>query len=279
MSNLAEVIRDRVRNAVAEDELELPTLPEVALRIRDEGQKESVSAASLCEVIAQDPGLAAFLVKAANSPMFRGANSIDDLQTAIGRLGVVYAANLATGLAIKQMFHATSEFIDRKLRSVWAHACEVAAISGVIANSFTELPPDQATLAGLTHSIGTLPVLMFAEENEALIKDRVTLDKAIDSVHGSLGTMILHNWDFPAELVMVPAGYSTFDRTTEQPDLVDVVMVANLQTMIGTEHPFAKLDWSRIGAFTRLGLDPNPQSQDLDAFYEDVAAAKDLMGA
>ena len=277
MSSLTETIRADVRDAIANDQLELPTLPEVALRIRDTAQSQSVSASSLCKVIGQDPGLSARLIQIANSPMFRGVNTMHDLQMAVSRLGVEYTANLAIGLAMKQMFQATSEIVDRKLRAAWAHACDVAAISGVIAKSFTDLRPDQATLAGLTHSIGMLPILTFAETNEHLIRDSLTLDAVIESAHGSLGSTILHAWDFPGEVVMVPAAYTTFDRAIEKPDLADVVMVANLQTVFNTPHPFAQWDWSRIGAFTRLGLDPNPESPELDAFREDVASAKELI--
>ena len=90
MSNLTETIRTDVREAIANDQLELPTLPEVALRIRETAQSESVSASSLCHVIGQDPGLSARLIQIANSPMFRGVNTMHDLQMAIGRLGVEY---------------------------------------------------------------------------------------------------------------------------------------------------------------------------------------------
>ncbi len=278
MSDLAEIFRYHVREAVAEERLELPTLPEIALKIRATAQSDSVSAMRLGEVIEQDPGLAARLIQTANSPMFRGTASIDSLQMAIGRLGLEYAINLTTGLAVAQMFRAKAASIDRKLRSVWAHACQVAAISGVIAKRFTDLRPDQATLAGLTHSIGVLPILTFAESHPELVRDGALLDTVIERAHGSLGTMILHAWGFPSHLVMVPAGYTTFDRATEQPDLVDVVMVANLQTLVDTQHPHAALDWSRIGAFTRLGFDPDPHSADLAEFREEAAATVALIG-
>jgi HD-like signal output (HDOD) protein len=278
MSNLAEVISGQVSDAVAKDQLELPTLPEVAMKIRDTAQSDDVSAGRLAESIAADPSLAARLIKVANSPMFRGTGGIEDLPMAVSRLGVAYAANLATGFAMQQMFQATSELVDRKLRAVWAHACEVAAISGVLAKTFTRLPADQATLAGLTHSIGVLPILTFAEENEMVIRDSMTLEKVIDSLHGTLGTMILKSWGFPDEVAVVPAQYTNFDRVAEEADLTDLVMVANLQTVAHTNHPFASLDWSTIRAFDNIGLDPVGESEELQQYHEDVAAAKSILG-
>lgn len=274
MSKLAEIIERQVTNAITDDELDLPTLPEVALRIRDAAESENVSANSLQAVISQDPALSGQMIKMANSPMFRATRPIDDLNMALSRLGVEYAANLATGLAMQQMFQATSEVIDRKLRSVWSTATEIAAISGVLAKCFTALRPDQATLAGLTHSIGVLPILSWAEQHDDLLSDSMTLDRVIDNIHGTLGTMILQSWDFPPELALVPSSHMDLTRKVENVDYVDVVTVATLQNIAGTEHPLTRFDWNEIQAFHNLGLDPDMESSELEEFHGDVEEAK-----
>ena len=275
MANLAVQIEQEVTQAMDRDELELPSLPEVALRIRDEAENENVSAKSLSVVIGEDPGLAARIIRVANSPMFRATRPIEDLNMALSRLGVEHAANLATGFAMQQMFQATSDFVDRKLRTIWSDATEVAAISGVLAKSFTRLRADQATLAGLTHSIGVLPILAWAEENSGLLQDSLTLDKVIENIHGSLGTMILQRWGFPDEIALVPSHYNKFSRKAEQVDYIDIVMVANLQRIAGTSHPYNDLDWTTINAFNNIGLDPSAEAEEMTAFEEDVAAAKE----
>ena len=88
MSNLVQTISEEVTAAVARDQLILPTLPEVELRIRDTAENEYVTAGSLADVVAEDPGISARLIKVANSPIFRAVQAIDDLRTAIGRIGV-----------------------------------------------------------------------------------------------------------------------------------------------------------------------------------------------
>lgn len=276
MPDLAETIQQEVTAAVGTDELQLPTLPEVALRIRDEAEDENVSAQSLGEVLAADPALSARMIKVANSPMFRATNTIEDLNMALTRLGVVYAANMATGLAMSQMFQATNDIIDRKLRATWTQATGVAAISAVLAKSFTRLRPDQAALAGLTHNIGVLPILTWAEENETLLQDSMTLDRVIESIHGSLGTMILQSWDFPPEIAMVPAHHMDFERASDQADYIDVVMVANLQNL-PADHPLTQKDWNSIQAFRNLGLDSDMESSELEDLEEDVRAARDSL--
>src|SRR4051812_49253518 len=132
MSSVADAVREEVTTAISKDQLQLPTLPEVALNIRDAAEREDISAHELASVIGGDPSLAARVLKVANSPMYRGAREIETISTAVSRLGIDYTCNLATGLAMQQMFQATSDVVDRKMRAVWAQATQVAAISTVL---------------------------------------------------------------------------------------------------------------------------------------------------
>ncbi|TNE75333.1 MAG: histidine kinase, partial [Gammaproteobacteria bacterium] len=59
------------------------------------------------------------------------------------------------------------------------------------------------------------------------------------------------------------------------PDYADLVMVANLQLVAGTDHPWTEMDWNTISAFNRLGLDPNidmSEEEDLNAQMEAAMA-------
>jgi len=277
MSTVVDAVREEVTTAISKDQLQLPTLPEVALNIRDAAEREDISANELAEVIGGDPSLAARLLKVANSPMYRGAREIESITMAVSRLGIDYTCNLATGLAMQQMFQATSEIIDRKLRAVWAQATQVAAISTVLARNFTKLKGDQAMLAGLTHNIGALPILTWAEEHDRLLNDSITLDRVIEEIHGELGGLILRNWKFPAEIAAVPTQFTQYDRTVPQTDYVDVVMVAHLQTYAGTNHPYAQLDWTKFSAFARIGLDPSVDASEIEDLTDDMQAAMEML--
>jgi HD-like signal output (HDOD) protein len=275
MAELAEQISTDIRQALKADELDLPTLPEIALRIRDEAQSDSVSATSLSKVIAGDPGLAAQLVRTANSPMFMATRPIDDLAQAISRLGVDYAANIVTGLAMQQMFQATSELIDRKMRQVWQTSTDVASWSSLLAKRFTKLRPDQATLAGLTHSIGVLPILSWAEENDELLNDSQTLDRVIESIHPVIGTMILMRWNFAEEIVCVPEGYMSPVRQTPEVDYVDLVSAALLLVnRTGPETPLCDEPWADAPVFARIGVNLTEDALPLEKLTEQVDAVR-----
>lgn len=277
MSEIITQIKDDIITAIEKDQLVLPTLPEVALQVREAAGDEDIDIQKLSQVIANDAALSARIIKVANSPLLRASREIEDLKMAVGRLGIDYTANLATGLAMEQMFQATSDIIDEKLRDVWARSTEVAGISHVLTRHYTKLKPDQATLAGLVHKIGVLPVLTYAEDNRKLLRDVVLLDQLIEAAYPEIGKKILEAWEFPEVLRLVPTEHVNFTRVVDSVDYADVVMVANLQSYIGTDHPLTQMDWSAISAFDRLGLSSEVNAHDIEDLSEDMEAAMALL--
>lgn len=256
MSDLAAVILTDLETALGADQLELPTPPEVALRIREEAESADLTGNSLAAAITVDPGLAASLMRVANSARFLSANAIDELPSAIDRMGLDYAAKLAKNLSMQQMFQATSELVDRKLRQTWQHASVVAAISAYLAKKYTQLSPDQAMLAGLTHSIGSLPILAWAEENDHLLRDSMTMDRVIDTLHGSIGTMILQHCEFPNSIALVPSHYLDNARHTATPDYISIVAVAANETA-RINNPSTTAASEQVSGYKHLNIDPS----------------------
>jgi HD-like signal output (HDOD) protein len=269
MSTLAEKVQQDLLQAIDNDELVLPTLPEVALKVREAAEDPNISTLQLSKVIGNDAALTARIIKVVNSPLLRTSKEITDLQMAINRLGINYTCNLAIGLAMEQMFQATSDVVDRKMREMWAKSTEIAGICHVLCKQFTRLMPDQATLAGLIHQIGALPILAYAEEHNDLLADSISLNHVIEQIHPIVGDKILRTWAFPEQLAIIPSQYLDFTRDSAKVDYVDIVQVATLQSYIGTDHPYTQLDWSQIPAFAKLGLDPSKDMND----DEDLSAA------
>lgn len=269
MSTLAEKVQNELLEAIENDELVLPTLPEVALQVREAAENPNISIPALSKVIGNDAALTARLIKVVNSPLLRTNKEITDLNMAISRLGINYTANLATGLAVEQMFQATSDVIDNKMRAVWNRSTEIAGICHVLCRHFTRLQPDQATLAGLVHQIGILPILTYAEASEALLKDSISLNHIIDRIHPVLGERILRAWDFPEQISAIPANYLDFGRQSKSVDYIDIVQVATLQSYADSDHPLSQVDWTQVAAFAQLGLDVQARLND----DEDLSAA------
>lgn len=277
MSQVADTVSKEITQAIDSDLLLLPTLPEVALKVREVAEDPDASIDQLHTVIGNDAAITARIIKVANSPLLRASKEIEDLKMALMRLGIEYTCNLATGLAMEQMFQATSDMIDVRLREVWNRSSEIAGISHVLCRHTTNLRPDQATLAGLVHQIGILPILTYAEEHPTLLSDSFTLDSVIEKLHPIIGNQILHKWDFPEELRNVPSEHLKFQRQTDSPDYIDIVTVAMLQSYMGSDHPLAKIDYSTVSAFERLGLDSDMQFAEAEDLSEEMEAAISLL--
>ncbi|MNF40870.1 HDOD domain protein [compost metagenome] len=269
MSKLAEKVQQELIKAIDNDDLVLPTLPEVALKVREAAEDPDIGIPQISKVIGNDAALTARIIKVVNSPLLRTNKEITDLQMAVSRLGINYTCNLATGLAMEQMFQATSDVVDRKMREVWNKSTEIAGICHVLCKHYTRLLPDQATLAGLVHQIGVLPILTYAEDHNELLADSISLNHVIEQIHPLIGDKILRTWDFPELIAMVPSQHLDFSRDSAKVDYVDIVQVAILQSYLGSQHPYTQLDWSQIPAFHKLGLDPQQNLND----DEDLSAA------
>ena len=58
-------------------------------------------------------------------------------------------------------------------------------------------------------------------------------------------------------------------------DYVDAVLVARLQLLAGNPH-VKDLDWSRVSAFGRVGLDNEIQVVDIEGVAEDIAQVEEI---
>ena len=277
--DLEDKIVKELLDELESEQMVLPSLPEVALKVRDALESDDVSATDLASVISTDAALTARLIQVANSPLMRSQRKIDSIETAVTRMGNNMVKNVVNGLIVKQIFQPTTEISDKKFREFWQHSTEVAAISHALAG-LVRLKPDQAMLAGLIHDIGALPIIKHAEDIPQLLDDETLLDNIIMRAHTQIGKAMLSKWEFPQELIAVAEEHENLQRNHEgAADYVDLIVVANLQSYIGTEHRLATASFSDVPAFAKLGLDTEVSVVDMEDKGEsikDVQAA--LMG-
>lgn len=261
-------------NDLETGKLVLPTLPEVALKVREVANDPDISANQLAEVISTDAALSARLIKIANSPLYRGRNEVESVQTAVSRLGIPQVRNLVTSLVMEQLFLPPSKRLEKRMRALWQHSIEVAAACQVIASGQATISPDEALLAGLIHEIGALPILLRAAAMPELIEDEQRLDALIDNLYPKISEAILRKWAFPENLITVAAEHTDLQRDSlNGPDLTDVVQVANLQSYFNTNKALPPNERDKVLAFAKLGIDTGISVVELDENSEEYAAA------
>lgn len=260
-------------------DLILPMLPEVTLQVSDMASDPEASLNDMADVIVTDVTLSSQLIKVSNSPLYRGRESVDSVQVAVTRLGFKVVKNLVSSLAMQQMFQTSSPTAEKYLRSLWELNTDVSARSQLLAAKVPALKVDEAMLAGLIYNIGVLPLLAKVDQQPEIFHDDATLHTLIDQLSAPIGVAVLESWDFPPQLVSVVEHCNDFEReAANEPDLVDVVQVAWLQSHLNPRHDHTPEELAALPAFRKLGIQTDVEVDELDENSEEYAEAMAMFG-
>jgi len=278
MLNAAQTasLADEIRADIDSNRLQLPTLPEVALKVRDAVESENSDAPAIADMVAQDAALSARLLQVANSPLYRGRTEIDSIQQAVTRLGLKMVRSLVVSLAMKQIFQATSDALDREFRKIWDDSLQVAAISRVLAGGVPELENEQAMLGGLIHNIGALPVLTKIDDAWGFDADAAMIESLVDELTPEIGARILAHWNFADSLANIPTACHDLGYDPGPvPTYADIVLVARLQNLAAKGETDA--DWSAVPAFAKVGLESEVVMIDMEGPAEEIAEVRSML--
>jgi len=242
---------------ISTGKFELPSWPEVIVRIQGALENDECSAEQLVRLIGSEPVLAARLLKVVNADSHQDTRRpIQDLHTAVSRLGVDTVRSMASEIATAQSRHGLDlRPVNRYLKELWHHSVHVAAIAYILAKQFTKISPDEARLAGLLHNIGKLYVLMRIQDNPVFIDSERTLQEIMGAWHTSIGGEIIESWNFSEELAAAVRDHELYDLTgVQSPTLTDVVSVANLLANRQNAEPGDQIELNKYPACRRLNL-------------------------
>jgi HD-like signal output (HDOD) protein/prolyl-tRNA editing enzyme YbaK/EbsC (Cys-tRNA(Pro) deacylase) len=288
---LSEVVEQftpaRVKRDIEEFH-ELPALPATAAQILRLAADTRANARQLAEIIEQDPGLAAQVLRYANSSLYGYAGSIKNLQTAIARvLGFDYVMNLALGFSIGTALRVPQDG-PFGLDAFWKHSVYAGRLVEELAK---HLPRDQrplrgtAYLAGLLQNLGRL-VLGHTFQPEFFILNRFAqanpdmptceLERHVLGVtHDQIGAWLMEAWGLPDELIAAvrhhhDEGY--WERHYVYPQLVLIANRALAMQGIG------ETDSGGLPSFSlqMLGLDEKHVIDITNKLFNDAADLDDL---
>ena len=266
---MIETLAAEIMRAVENGTLKLPTLPEVALRIRQCENDPNLDILGLARIIEHDPATTAQLLRIANSPLVRREVKVADLSKAISLLGMNYCAKVAISLSTKQLFNSKNPASEQRMREIWQQSLEVACLCYVLANK-AKLVPEEAFLAGLLYKIGTLPIIALSDANGSYSEQEI--DKAIVEIHPMLGESILSQWQFPRSIADIPQNYQDRTRYTSRIDLCDLVTISHHR--ICEENDASS--WGDISALERLGWHSASIDEEFNNISAEVAIAHDV---
>jgi HD-like signal output (HDOD) protein len=171
------------------------------LRVQRALQSADTSASDIVAILSSDPGLAAHVLRIANSASFRPASGeITDLRNAVSRLGFNMVRTVAVEFAMRQLRRrdVQSPIAKNEIETIWRDSLKVASLCYVMAKHYTRVNADQALLTGLLHGLGRLYIVMRAEEMQDV--SAVDIREVAHGWQATIGKSILESWGLPEPL-------------------------------------------------------------------------------
>jgi len=239
------------------DSVSLPSLPEVALRIQQVFKDDQVDVGKVTGILMTDPAITSKLIKVANSPVYQGVAATETLQAAIVRLGMDTTYKQVMAYAVNELFRSHSDNVSKRMESLWSHSRKVAAISRVLAKSSGLFDPEQAMLAGLVHDLGVIVIVEYLQQHCDQLSDAEKIENNIDSLRPQITGMLMQKWNFSEDMVRVAEECEDWFRNQkDEPDLCDLVMIAQYHSMMGTDAMQSLPPITTLPAMTKLNMGP-----------------------
>ena len=266
--------------AYRENKLRLPSLPNVALKLK-QAMQQDIGIHQAVEIIQVDPPIVAKLIQVANSPLYASATPIKNCHDAVNRIGLNATRNLVLSVSLKQLFRTDDRELMTGMQKLWKNSLFISSLSFVLAQESNSINPEDALLAGLVCNIGAIPLLNFAEQFPEQHPSLAELESSIPYLRGPVGSLTLHTLGFSSDLTGIPMLaenwlYDSGDQLT----VADIVILANLHSHFGSRNRKNLPYINSIPAYTKLAqgnLDPDFSLSILHKAKNRINAAMQLL--
>ncbi len=277
--SVQRTVENLLQQKIQHDQLTLPTLPEVALKVRQRSAEPDISLPAMADVISQDPALAARMIKVANSAFMGRSIKVSSLNQAVTRIGLSQIRNIAIAIALEQVFVSKHKQVQQQLDKLWQTSVQVAAVAAATLNYYnnhlvagTGLNKDVLTLMALVHNIGAMPVLTEAERHEELLGDPRFLINLANQLAPQISARILYTWGFAELFVQAALNWRIPKPEQPGPGYTDFIRLA---VMAQGNYADAELQQRLLNYYVQCGVIPQSdfmQHPEIAQSYQDVRA-------
>ncbi|MFP8967623.1 HDOD domain-containing protein [Pokkaliibacter sp. CJK22405] len=183
----------------------IPPRPQVLVDLHLESAQPEPSLSEIINIISQDVGLTAAIIKTVNSPFFGLARKVSTVQHALAMLGLENALNIANALALRQAMANFDE--DPLLVKFWDMQQDIAQACVTIARELNFSTPEEAYTLGLFHNVGVPLMLTRFKDYRAVMtvaykKGRIipVEDQFLKTDHATVGYYMARVWHLPEDL-------------------------------------------------------------------------------
>ena len=225
--NCSNLIREKLDEGIL-----IQPFPAVVSQLLSAFQDPTADAKTFARIIETDAGLAARLLRMANSPIYGFSNVIRTIDHAVTILGIVPLRNIALAFAGASVFSKSSDSDPRE--SLWDHSLGCATTARLLANSVSTVNDDEAFLAGIFHDVGKLLFYNAVPKQYASITDansgRALTEMEAEQfglTHEEVGAKLTSNWQLPESIRVVVGNHHRPESAIAHQDLTALVHIAD----------------------------------------------------
>lgn len=188
---------------------DIVSVPYIYQRLRSIIDDVTASNRDVGQLISEDTGLSARLLRIANSSFYGAPSKVDTITRAVTVIGTRQVSDIVLATTVLDMFDGIpSEHED--MSSFWQHSIRCSVIARILATYRREPNIERFFVDGLLHDIGRLVMLMqlgkdywdiakFARENN--LPYDVAERRVLGFDHCEVGGMLLEKWKLPQHMV------------------------------------------------------------------------------
>lgn len=269
--------------------IELPTMPEVLLRLNEVIGNPDTSADDVAKVVSKDPAVATNILRIVNSAYYGLQVRVSSVNLAVSVMGFNMTKKVALKAAVFSVFGKKRDKIQHfDPTAFWKHAvfAGVAARTlGGASSVFADTHAEDLYICGLLHDIGKI-ILM----EKACPRYLALLRKAAQGgrpetecesedlgfTHADLGSVLAIKWFLPEDLAIAVRYHHAPSRDPFHRSLSSLIHLADHiawsagnPSTIGTPLPTLDHD-----VYDQVGLDPVRVEALLPQVQEDFAASE-----
>ena len=263
--------------------IRIPPCPEVVVALMNEVRQDDVDFAKLVKLISGDVGLAASMLKMANSPFFALRNKVSSINLAVSVLGLKNLMQIVRTSALQNALGGDKLAMER----FWERSNFTAVVAAHMAAQLHGISREDAYTLGLFHDCG-IPILMqkfpdykakLAASNQSAKLVIVIEDQHYATNHAIVGNMLARNWYLPehiSQAILVHHDHGIYSQPDERstPAVCNLVAITQVAEHIATVF-LGKPDdaeWLVSGqmALDHLGLSVQDMEEITDDALDDL---------
>lgn len=262
---------------IRQEALVLPTLPEIALKVRQAADDPDISLAAMSDIISHDPALSLGILKVSNSVLFGRKVKVESVTQAVTRIGLREIKAIATAMAVEQMFVSNNSVIAEYMQNYWRKTVAVASVAITLMAFYLKkhkhptFALDTLTLSALIHNIGVLPILTEAEGHPEVFATPAFLEQAIIKFSNEIGVEVTKSWEFPEEYTEVVRSWNDLTILPKKVHYLDFIRAGAIY------HKIFKSESTRdilLKSYVTKGIIPEMNFMASAEFTESLAEVK-----